>query len=63
MTRKEYLIRKYLVGATIEYNLSIDGLSTDEVLAKYFIKGDNGLWFNKPVSEVKEIIKNNNDHK
>lgn len=55
MTRKEYLIRKYLLNATIEYNLSIDGLTTEEVLAKYFIKGDNGLWFNKPVSEVKEI--------
>lgn len=55
MTRKEYLIRKYLVGASIEYNLSIDGLTTDEVLAKYFIEGDNGLWFNKPVSEIKEI--------
>ena len=55
MTRKEYLIRKYLVNATINYDLSIDGLNTDEVLAKYFIEGDNGLWFNKPVSEVKEI--------
>ena len=55
MTRKEYLIRKYLVDATIEYNLSIDGLSTEEVLAKYFIEGDNGLWFNKPVKEQKNI--------
>ena len=55
MVRKEYLIRKYLVDATIEYNLSIDGLSTEEVLTKYFIEGDNGLWFNKPVQEQKNI--------
>ena len=55
MTRKEYLIRKYLVESTIKYNLSIAGLNTDEVLTKYFIEGDNGLWFNKPVTEVKEI--------
>lgn len=40
MVRKEYLIQKYLAGATIEYQLSTDTYqTTDEVLNNLFIEG------------------------
>lgn len=51
--QKEYLIMKYLGDATVEYNLSTANISsTEEVLSTLFIKGDNGLYYNKPVSET-----------
>lgn len=56
MVRKEYLIQKYLAGATIEYQLSTDTYqTTDEVLNNLFIEGGNGLWYNKPVSVETEV--------
>jgi len=52
MVRMEYLLQKYLGTATIKYDLSTaDCTTTDSVLAKYFDKGANGLWYNKVVQE------------
>ena len=67
MVGKEYLIQKYFKDTTIEYELSTDSYATtEEVLNKYFISGDNNLYYNKPVSEgvnVNFVIKVNKNGK
>lgn len=70
MVQKEYLIQKYLSDATIKYTLTTDNLSkTEDVLNNLFIKGDNGLYFNKPVNDIVsinfeiEVIKNSKTYK
>lgn len=56
MVRMEYLLQKYLKGATISYELTTSDMdSTDNVLAKYFDEGANGLWYNKAVQEEVDI--------
>lgn len=56
MVGKEYLIRKYFAGVTINYELSTDTYNTtEEVLDKYFITGDNGLYYNKPVNDYVNV--------
>lgn len=56
MVRMEYLLQKYLQGATIRYELTTaDENNTDNVLATYFDEGANGLWYNKAVTEEVNI--------
>lgn len=70
MVRKEYLIQKYLAGATVEYQLSTsEYATTEEVLSNLFIKGGNGLWYNKPVTVETDVnfeiivVKNGHQYK